>query len=157
MKRMWMFLLAVLLAMPVFAQNDAADTKLKADLVAKEKALWDAWFKKDVKAFEEALAADGVFIDGMGVSSKADLLKMIPTANCKIKSYSFANEKLTRIDKDAVILTFQAMQDGECDGQKIPAVSYVSSTWVMRNGKWMGFSHTEVPAMAMPAPPPKKK
>ena len=57
----------------------------------------------------------------------------------------------------AVILTFKALQDGECDGQKIPAVSYVSSTWVMRNGKWMGFSHTEVPAMAMPPPPAKKK
>jgi hypothetical protein len=151
MKRMLILVVALLIALPAFAQDKAADAKLQADLVAKEKALWNAWFKKDVKAFDEALAADGVYIDGMGVSSKAELLKMIPTANCKIRSYSFAQEKLTRIDKDAVILTFKALQDGECDGQKIPPVSYVSSTWVLRNGKWMGFSHTEVPAMAMPA------
>ncbi len=154
MKRIALLMLVMALAIPAFAQDDA---KLKAELVAKEKMLWDAWFKKDVKAFENNLAADGVYVDGMGVSTKADLLKMIPTANCKIKSYSFANEKLTRIDKDAVILTFKAMQDGECDGQKIPAVSYITSTWVMRNGKWMGFSHAEVPAMAMPAPAPAKK
>lgn len=157
MKRMLILAMALAIALPVLAQDKAADAKLQADLVAKEKTLWDAWFKRDVKAFEDALAADGVFIDGMGVSSKAEMLKMLPSSNCKIKSYSFANEKLTRIDKDAVILTFKAMQDGECDGQKIPAVSYVSSTWVMRNGKWMGFSHAEVPAMAMPAAPVKEK
>ena len=156
MKRILMVAMMLMIAAPAFAQDKAADAKLQADLISKEKTLWDAWFKKDAKAFEDALAADGVYVDGMGVSGKADLLKMIPTANCKIKSYSFAQEKLTRIDKDAVILTFKAMQDGECDGQKIPAVSYVSSTWVMRNGKWMGFSHAEVPAMP-PPPPPKKK
>jgi hypothetical protein len=155
MQRMLILMIGLLIAVPALAQVKAGDAKLQAELVAKEKALWDAFFKKDVKAFEDALAADGVYVDGMGVSSKADLVKMIATMNCKIKNYSFSQEKLTRIDHDAVILTFKAMQDGECDGQKIPAVSYVSSTWVMRNGKWMGFSHTEVPAM--PPPPPAKK
>lgn len=75
-----------------------------------------------------------------------------------MKSYSFTNERLMHIDKDAVILIFKAMQDGECDGQKVTPVSYVSSTWAWRNGKWVGVSHAEVPAMAIAAaPPPKKK
>ena len=153
MKRFLILMVALLMAAPLFAQDDA---KLKTELVAKEKMLWDAYFKKDVKAFEEALAADGVFLDGSGVTTKAEVLKMFPSMNCKVKSYSFSQEKLTRIDKDAVILTFKALEDGECDGQKIPPVIYVSSTWVMRNGKWMGFSHAEIPAMP-PPPAPKKK
>jgi hypothetical protein len=125
--------------------------------MAKEKTLWDAFFKKDTKPFAEMLAEDGVYADGMGLSTKADLLKMITTVNCKIKSYSYAQQKLTRLDKDAVILSFKATQDGECDGQKVPATSYVTSTWVMRNGKWVGISHAEIPAMAMAAPTAAKK
>lgn len=155
MKRILIVLLALALAVPAFAQDDA---KLKAELIAKEKMLWDAWFKKNTKPFEEHLAADVVAVDAMGISGKAEILKIVPTNNCKMKSYSFTNERLMHIDKDAVILIFKAMQDGECDGQKVPPVSYVSSTWARRNGKWVGVSHAEVPAMAMPAaPPPKKK
>jgi hypothetical protein len=157
MKRLLLLVVAVMLALPVLAQDKAADAKLQADLFAKEKMLWDAFFKKDAKMFDDMLAADGVFIDGMGVSGKPELLKMVGTMNCKMKSYSFSQQKMTRLDNDAVILSFKATQDGECDGQKVPATSFVTSTWVMRNGKWMGISHAEVPAMAMPAAPPKKK
>jgi hypothetical protein len=141
----------LMLAITLVAQDKAADAKLQSELFAKEKALWDAFFKKDLKAFQSVLADDGIFADGMGVTTKAEMIKGISAVNCKINSYSFADQKMSRMDQDAVILTFKAAQDGVCDGQKIPATTYVTSTWVKRNGKWVGFSHTETPAMEMPA------
>lgn len=67
MKKVLVVILALAFALPAFAQDDA---KLKADLVAKEKMLWDAWFKKDTKPFEEHLAADVVAVDAMGSAAK---------------------------------------------------------------------------------------
>ncbi|HUS19782.1 MAG TPA: nuclear transport factor 2 family protein [Terriglobales bacterium] len=149
MKKIVILVAMLMLTLTLVAQNNAADAKLQSELFAKEKALWDAFFKKDLQPFTTLLADDGVFADSMGFTNKADMLKAITGINCKINSYSFSKQKMSRIDQDAVILTFTATQEGECDGQKVPVTSYVTSTWVKRKGKWLGFSHTETPAMVM--------
>lgn len=169
MKRIMTLFLVLALAICVSAQEKKAsgeakkkeaksgskmnDSKLTETLLAQEKALWEAWASKNTKAFDEWLAPNVVGIDAMGVSDKAAVLKMVGSANCKVNSFKFMDEKLTWIDKDAVVVTFKAWQDGTCDGQKLPENSYVMSTWKKAGGKWWGIAHAEVPAM----PPPSGK
>src|SRR5919108_4454491 len=162
MKTLILLLLSLAVAIGAMAQTDtkkpdakksekkavASDDKLKDDLVAKEKTLWDAWGKKDGKTFEEAMSPDTVGVDGSGVTvGRDEAVKQVSTSNCEVKSYNLSDEKLTPIDKDAVVLTYKADQDVTCGGQKVPATIYASSVWKKQGGKWWAAFHQETPAV----------
>ena len=161
MKTIAMLLLGFALAVGAVAQDDtkksdtkksekkaASDDKLQADLMTKEKALWDAWGKKDGKPFEESMNPDTVGVDAVnGISIGRDTaVKQVTTHNCEVKSYNLSDEKITPIDKDAVILTYKADQDVTCGGQKAPATVYATSIWKKQGGKWWAAFHQETPA-----------
>jgi hypothetical protein len=156
-KKLIVMLVVVLVALPIAAQSDKKpDSKLLWDVVAKEKALWDAWAKKDGKVFEEWIAPDAVAIDAVGgiMSDKMKTIEMVTTHNCVVNNYSFSDERLTTLSKDVVLLTFKANQDVSCDGQKVPANIYVSSVWKKQGGKWWNAFHQETPAL-LPAGKPE--
>jgi hypothetical protein len=116
--------------------------QLQKKLQANETALWNGWKNKDAKPFQNWLAADGVMIGGEGVGAKADVVKMMPSMPCEVKSFTLSDWKLTMIDTNAALMTYKGVADGTCAGKPIPAV-WASSVWVSRNGKWMAFSHQE--------------
>ena len=86
MKTITLLLLGFALAVGAVAQDEtkksdekksekkaaASNDKLQADLVTKEKALWDAWGKKDGKPFEESMNPDTVGVDAVILTYKAD-------------------------------------------------------------------------------------
>ena len=131
MKTITLLLLGFALAVGAVAQDEtkksdekksekkaaASNDKLQADLVTKEKALWDAWGKKDGKPFVESMNPDTVGVDAVnGISIGRDTaVKQVTTHNCEVKSYNLSDEKVTPIDKDAVILTYKADQDCQLD------------------------------------------
>jgi hypothetical protein len=61
---------------------------------------------------------------------------------CDIKSFTLSDWKLTMVDANAAMLTYKGVADGTCSGQPVPPV-WASSLWVMRQGKWIAFSHQE--------------
>ena len=166
MKTITLLLLGLALAAGAVAQDDtkksdakksekkasASDDKLQADLVSKEKALWDAWGKKDGKTFEEWMSPDTIGVDGFsGITMGRDeAVKQVNTNNCEVKSYNLSDEKVTPIDKDAVILTYKADQDITCGGQKAPATVYATSIWKKQGGKWWAAFHQETAAVTPP-------
>lgn len=116
--------------------------QLQKKLAANETALWNGWKNKDAKPFQSSLAADGVMIGGEGVGTKGDVVKMMASLPCEVKSFTLSDWKLTMIDPNAALLTYKGAADGTCGGKPIPTV-WASSVWVSRNGKWMAFSHQE--------------
>jgi len=130
----------------------AADSNLQADLVAKEKALYDAWAKKDGKPFEEWLSPNfvGVGDDGSNISREG-IIKSVTTHNCEVKSLNISDDKVTPIDKDVVILTYKVDGDAICDGKKSPPI-YASSIWKKQGSKWWTIFHQSTPAA-----PPKQQ
>src|SRR5207237_1296625 len=137
MKIITLLLLVLALAVGAVAQDEtkksddkksekkaaASNDKLQADLVAKEKALWDAWGKKDGKPFEESMSPDTVGVDAVnGISIGRDTaVKQVTTHNCEVQSYNLSDEKTTPIDKEAVTLTYKADADLTRGGQNMPA------------------------------------
>jgi hypothetical protein len=121
--------------------------QLLKKLSANETALWTAFKNKDVKPFQTLLTADGVSIGEEGIGNKADIVKMLPTMPCEVKSFTLSDWKLSMVDADAAVLTYKGVTDGTCAGQPIPTV-WSSSLWVNRKGKWVVFSHTETPVKA---------
>lgn len=113
-------------------------------LSANETKLWDAWKNKDSKPFQMWLTSDGVMVGEQGVGMKADVVKMMASMPCEVKSYTLSDWKIAMVDADAAMLTYKGAADGTCMGQPIPTV-WASSLWVNRKGKWMAFSHQETP------------
>ena len=116
--------------------------QLMKKLSANETALWNGWKNKDAKPFQMFLAADGVMIGEEGVGAKKDIVGMIPSMPCEVKSFTLSDWKLSMVNADAAVLTYKGVADGTCGGQPIPP-TWSSSLWVNRKGKWMAFSHQE--------------
>src|SRR5262245_50559807 len=116
--------------------------QLLKKLSANETALWEAWKNKDAKPFQNSLAADGVMIGEEGIGTKKDVVQMMGSSPCEIKSFALSDWKISMVDADAAMLTYKGVADGTCAGQPIPAV-WASSLWVNRKGKWTAFSHQE--------------
>ena len=141
-----MLSLALLLS-AVSLQAQSKDAVEKA-LQSKEQAGWQAWKDKDSKAFEEMLPENSINIaGGMMDSGKSNIIKGMASANCAVASFSLSDFAYMWLDKDTVLMTYKANQDGTCGGTKIPGKVIASSIWQKQAGKWVSPFHQEtVPA-----------
>src|ERR1043165_495101 len=122
---------SVCFAQPQASPSPAPTAKPKArmskaallkKLSANETALWNAWKNKDAKPFQMWLSADGVMIGDQGVGTKGDVVKMMASMPCDVKSFTLSDWKLSMVDADAAVLTYKGAADGTCGGQPIPTV-----------------------------------
>jgi hypothetical protein len=113
-------------------------------LSAAETKLWEAWKNKDAKPFKASLSADFVMIADSGVTGKNDVVKMMASMPCEVKSVQLSDWKLAMLNSSTALLTYKGMADGTCGGTAIPPV-WASSVWVNRGGKWLAASHQETP------------
>jgi len=122
------------------------DSKVETQIIALEKAGWEAWKNKNAAWFQTNLAEDALQVNGGGVLNKSQIVKVSGT-DCEVKSFSLDNFKFVMLNKDAALITFTGMQDGVCSGKTIPATVYSTSVYVKRDGKWLNALYTETPAV----------
>ena len=140
-------ILLVLLAFNTTASAqtiNSKDTKLKSKIIALEKSGWNAWKNKDAEWFKENTTEDFLSINSDGISDKAQVVKSTPV-DCSVKSFSLDNFKFVVLSEQAVLLTYIAMQDGECGGKKLTSRIRASVNYVKRNGKWLEAFYMETP------------
>src|SRR5688572_19359891 len=87
----------------------------EADMIAKEKASWDAFKRQDADAFKKTAAAEYVGISGSGVTDLAATVAVMGDVN--ISDITFADWKMTTIDKDLLLLTYTTTQKGTYKGE----------------------------------------
>jgi hypothetical protein len=125
----------------------------EADIIAKEKATWDAVKKKDWDAFGKMIANDYIEILDNGVHDKTATLANIK--DLEISDVTFADWKVLPIDKDAVMLTYSATVKGTFKGEAFPAGPYrEAAAYVNRDGQWLAIYFQETLASTAPPPPP---
>jgi ketosteroid isomerase-like protein len=133
------------------AQGGPAE--VEAAIQKMENELWTAWKNKDSKPFATMLANDAKTVDAMmGFADKAAMVKSMADMPCEVRNFSLAPDKITWIDKDAVIYTYTATVDATCGGQKVPDKVYAGSVWAKRGAKWVGVFHQETPSIPIPPP-----
>jgi hypothetical protein len=116
-------------------------SSIQSALEAKEKALWEGFKNKDTKPFAD-LASDSIEVTPQGPVDRAATLSSISGSKCDIKSVSLDSFKLTKVDSDAVLLTYKGKAEGTCDGQA-PPTAYCTTLWVKRGSKWLALFHQE--------------
>jgi hypothetical protein len=140
--------------------NKAANMKTtaapsEADIIAKEKSAWDAFKKKDADAFGKLVTADYIEITDRGVEDKA-------AAIADMKDFDLAEVTCTdwktiTIDKDAVIVYYNATLKGTEKGTAVPSGPYHDSAiYVNRNGEWQAIFFQESLHQTTPPPPAPK-
>ncbi|MEP7083494.1 MAG: nuclear transport factor 2 family protein [Betaproteobacteria bacterium] len=122
-----------------------ADSAVDEQIIALEKAGWNAWKNKDKRWFERNTMKEAMWVSADGITDKAQYLKELPTG-CEIKSVSLANFKFGMKTPDSVIMTYTANQDGTCGGKAVPATVRASVVYVKRGGKWREALYMETPA-----------
>ncbi|HYW72550.1 MAG TPA: nuclear transport factor 2 family protein [Pyrinomonadaceae bacterium] len=128
----------------------------EADIIAKEKAAWDAFKKKDADAFGKLLAADYIEVTDRGVTDKAAAIAGMKDFDLSDVSYS--DWKTITIDKDAAIVYYNATIKGTEKGTAVPSGPYHEmSVYVNRNGEWLAVFYQETAQSNMPPPPPPKE
>jgi hypothetical protein len=123
-------------------KNNSVETQV----IALEKAGWEAWKNKNGGWFQTNLTDDYLLVNSDGVNNKSQVVKST-ASDCEIKSYSLDNFKFLMLDKNSALITFTGMQDGVCSGKTIPANVRASSVYVKRGGKWLNAFYTETPAV----------
>lgn len=123
----------------------------EADAIAKEKATWAALEKKDMTTFASMLASDYVEVRDK-VYDKASVLEDLKTLD--LANATFSDWKVINIDKDAVLLTYNATIKATSKGKEVPPGPYRSSAvWVNRDGKWVANYYQETLAKTAPSQP----
>ncbi len=119
--------------------------KAEAQIIAMEKAGWQAWKDKDVNWYKKNTTEDFLMVLAEGTRSKADVLKATAT-ECDVKSFSLADFKCVMLNENAALLTYTAMQDAVCGGKTSASKVRAAVNYVKRGGKWLEAFYMETPA-----------
>jgi hypothetical protein len=138
-----------LLLSTVSLQAQSKDAVEKA-LQSKEQAGWQAWKDKDPKFFDGVLPDSAINIAGGTMDNgKSNIIKGMAAANCDVASFSLSDFAYMWLDKDTVLMTYKASQDGTCGGTKIAPKVIASSIWQKQAGKWVSPFHQETATSGM--------
>lgn len=123
--------------------SKVTNKSVESQLIALEKAGWEAWKNKDIKLMETYYSDDALTVHVDGVTDKSQTIKSF--GNCEVKSVSLDDFRFLMIDKNSALITFVGTQDAVCGGQKQPTSVRGSSVYVKRGGKWLNIYYTEIP------------
>jgi hypothetical protein len=143
-------LLALVLVLLVSSSGSFAQTKektnelLEAQIIKLDKSGWEAWKNNDPSWFEQNTTDNFKSISSGGISSKADVVRAIPT-DCNVAAYSLFDFSFTVLDENAVLLTYKATQDAVCGGVQAPATLMVAVNFVKRGGRWLEAMYMQAP------------
>ena len=135
---------------PAPASMDKA--AIEKAIIANENKVNDAIIKGDVAGFSALVATDGWSVDGSGVMSVAEFVKNFSQIKLE-PGWKITDTKVLWIDDNSVVLSYKWTGKGTFQGQPFPPLTYASTVWTRRAGKWTAVFHMEVPVAPMP---PKK-
>ena len=132
-------------------------------LFAMDKQANEAWIKGDKAYFENFLADKFVSFEQGQRMSRADLLAMIGSFKCDVKTWNLEDPQMAMINADTYVMSYKGTFDGSCTGpdgkaQKLPSPVRAASVYVRDGEKWKGVYHGETMIIdpTKPPPPPAK-
>ena len=138
-------------------------------LFAMDKSANEAWIKGDKAYFENFLSDKFVSFERGGRMSRPELLAMIGSFKCDVKTWNLEDPQMAMIDADTYVMSYKGTFDGSCTGpdgkaEKLPSPVRAASIYVRDGDKWKGAFHSETmiidpkaPPAALANPEPKKE
>ena len=120
------------------------NAKLEKQIIALDRSGWEAWKNKNAGWFRNNTTKEFLSISAEGISDKAQVISSTPT-DCNVKSYSLNDFKFVILNENTVLLTYTAMQDGECGGKKIASKVRAAVTYVKHGKRWLEACYMDTP------------
>ena len=138
----WIATIAVLACLAYARQtcaqtpNNGPQSDLKTILGAKVKTEWEAFKKRDKKAYGDLLAEDfiGVEEDQQGTRTKMKAVSEVDAGN--IYNYSLFGLSIVPIGPNAALATYELTMEFPPKAQARYLRVYVSELWLNRAGHW---------------------
>src|SRR5947207_3609069 len=128
---------AVFLGFSLNVMAESGDVAvIKEQLIKLEKQSWEAWKNRDGKFFQDFLSDDHVEVGFGGVTNKAQVVAVVGSTVCTVKSYKLDHFEMKMLDRDTALLTYWEEQDTVCNKQ-VPSPCWVSSLYMKRGDKWL--------------------
>jgi hypothetical protein len=127
---------ALSVAAPAFAQA-ATPAQL-------ERETWDAFKAKNVSEIRSLFAPGFVGVYADGTHDLARELQGLQRAT--IEDYRLANLESRAVDRDDVLLTYEADFNARVAGKTISQRRWMASLWHRTHGRWVCVYHTEINA-----------
>ena len=137
--------ISVLAVLSLLVAVDAQVSKVEGELVAIERASWEAWQKRDGNFFETFLSDDHVEVGQSGIAGKTQIVAFVGNPICKVNSYKVDQFKITLFDKNTALLTYRAEQDTSCGSVIVPSPAWASSLYIKRDGRWLNALYQQTP------------
>lgn len=132
-----LFVSGLIIMLSIAAEHDSSnDPALKEQLVKLEKQSWEAWKNRDGKFFEEFLSDDHVEVGFSGVADKKEVVEVVGSPVCNVKSYELDRFAMKLLDKNTALLTYREAQDTMCH-KVVPSPCWVSSLYMKRGDRWL--------------------
>ena len=125
------------------ADRPPAQPELKDLLESNVRAEWEAFSKKDKKAYRDLLAEDFVAVetDDQGARNKIHAVNELDHGN--VYKYSLFAFTVTPLGPDAAFVTYESTLEFPYRVQIRFLRVYVSELWVKQNGQWKARHHQE--------------
>lgn len=124
------------------AKRQSAGTGAEADLIAKEKQVWDALKGKDFAAFANLLAEDAVEIEPDGIYDKAGTVNGVKQVD--FTGVTLSDFKVVKLGNDAAVVSYLVKGTSPAFGAE---GGRHSTVWMKRGGKWLAVFHQGTPVM----------
>lgn len=117
----------------------------KDDIIALERAFWDAMKAKDGKRASQLSGKVALTTGARGVASipKAKMGQMTEEGNWTLDSYQFDDIEVVTPTPDVAIIAYKVKQNVTMDGKKQELRAADSSTWVRGPDGWECHAHSE--------------
>ncbi len=127
-------------------QEAGTGTKaLENQLVNNEQRLAQSEKNKGREFLRQTLADDFIYVAYNGEAFTKD--KIVQAVKyMDISNYRMENFKVRVLGRQAALLTYDLLVQGNVGGHQIPQKEYASSVWVAMRGRWTLVFHQETPA-----------
>src|SRR6478735_2057056 len=107
----------------------------KDEIMAKEKAAWQAFKDKNAEDFKKVVDGDmvGVYADGIANMQKWDM-----------KSFKISDYNAISDEPDVMVTSYKVTIEGTFDGKDASGTYIAGSVWKIENSKWLAIFHTNV-------------
>lgn len=130
------------------AQRAATDPAVAGQdslLAQREHAQWEALKARDTTTFARLMGDGIVDVDLSGIKRTSPASTAQYVLGCRTVSYAMSDLRVTHVDKTATV-TYKAIVDATCWGQKAPSPLYVLTVYAQRGDGWFALAHSETPA-----------
>ena len=130
-------ILLVTIAVAIAGPNEDA-------IIAKEKAIWQAFKDKKADDFQKLVSADVVAIYPDGIKHMKDELDSM--SKTTMGSFSLSGFDVIMPNADTAIISYKAKVETTANGKNETGHYNCGSVWNMKNGEWKAVFHADMKA-----------